>query len=83
MNHSVQCFDISKKASKKSKKVWTIENEYDDMLPKCIYKKCSRCKKDKHIEFYGVHSKTQEPLKVCETCVEYNKNWQLANRSKS
>ena len=77
MSQAPQYFQISKKASKNSQKVYDIEQEYDDMLPTFIYKVCSRCKKQKHIDYYGTDAYTGEPRKVCDACVEYNKQYRL------
>ena len=73
----VTYFDISKKASKVSKKVYEIEEEYDDMTIECLFKACSRCKQSKHLDWYGLNAYSGKPRKCCNKCVEYNKQYKL------
>ena len=74
---ATQYFDISKLASKVSKTVFDIEAEYDDMVN--VFKKCSRCKKEKHVDNYGVNKYTGITRKLCNQCNEYNKQYKLEN----
>jgi hypothetical protein len=82
-NGAIMYFDISKKASKVSKKVYDIESEYDDMKVECLFKVCSRCKKNKHLDHYGLNAYNGKPRKCCNQCIEYNKNYKLQNNNKS
>jgi hypothetical protein len=77
---ATQYFDISKLASKVSKKVFAIESEYDDMVIPEAFRKCSRCKKEKHIDNYGVNVYTGKSRKCCNQCNEYNKQYKLNNK---
>ena len=70
-------FDISKKASKVSKKVYDIESEYDDMKLNDMFKVCSRCKQSKHVDYFGNHAYTGKPRKCCNNCINYNKEYKL------
>jgi hypothetical protein len=77
---AIQYFDISKKASKQSKKEYDIESEYDDMTIEGLFRVCSRCKRNKHVEYFGVNSYTGNPRKCCNKCIEYNKLYKLNNK---
>ena len=70
-------FDISKKASKVSKKVYDIESEYDDMTADSLFRTCSRCKKSKHLDYFGNNAYTGKSRKCCNKCIEYNKEYKL------
>ena len=74
-NEPIIYFDISKKASKVPIKVYDIESEYDDMKIECLFKVCSRCKKNKHVDHYGLNAYNGKPRKNCNLCVEYNKEY--------
>jgi hypothetical protein len=76
---AIQYFDISKK-TKVSEKVFEIECEYDDFVPDCIFRVCSRCKKSKHVDHFGTNAYTGKPRKICNTCVEYNKEYRLKTK---
>jgi len=70
-------FDISKKASRVSKKLYDIEAEYDDMKLDNMFKICSRCKKSKHLDCFGLNAYTAKPRKCCNACIEYNREYKL------
>ena len=70
-------FDISKKASKISNKTYDIESEYDDMKLDDMFKICSRCKKSKHVDYYGIHKYNGISRKCCNQCNEYVKEYKL------
>ena len=70
-------FDISKKASKNSNKTYDIESEYDDMKLDDKFKVCSRCKKSKHFDYYGIHTYTGISRKCCDQCSEYNREYKM------
>ena len=73
-------FDISKKASKVSKKVYDIESEYDDLKLDDSFKVCSRCKKSKHVDYFGLSTYTGKPRKCCNACIEYNKEYKVSKK---
>ena len=77
---TIQYFNISKLASKVSPKVFEIESEYDDMVIPDVFKKCSRCKKEKHMDYYGINQYTGISRKCCNQCNEYNKQYKLNNK---
>ena len=77
---AIQYFDISKKAAKVSQKSYDIEEEYDDMKLECLFKVCSRCKKSKHLDHYGLNAYRGKPRKCCNKCIEYNKQYKLDNK---
>ena len=68
---TTQFFFLGK--TKKPKKVYDIEAEYEDMSDAQLFIKCTRCKKVKHVHQFGSHYSTGKPLKSCEPCREYNK----------
>ena len=70
-------FDISKKASKVSKKVYDIESEYDDMTADSLFRICSRCRKSKHVDYFGLKTYTAKARKCCNNCLDYIKGYKL------
>ena len=77
---TVQYFNITRTPTKRADKVWNIERIYDDMLPKHIYKTCSRCSCNKHLSQYGINTRTGEPLQWCQTCTERVKEWKATHK---
>lgn len=67
---TTQFFIIAK--TKKPKKTYDIEAEYD-VNHEQLFKKCTRCRKVKHVHQFGSNYSTGKPLKSCEPCREYNR----------